>query len=167
MDTDAFSPHKNKLPITPVDHRVNMLNMIVNQHTGFEISRVDLDRDPPHYAADTVEILRTEHSSQELIYIIGEDSLEDLPSWYEPEKFLANIDQLVVAPRPQVETDLTELERSLPGIKEKITFLSGTMLQISSSFIRARIRNGGPVEHLIIPEVFQYLMENGLYLKTH
>ena len=158
-----FPPHKNALPIAPVDHRLEMLKMVVDQHPSFEISRVDLDRDPPHYAADTVEILRGEQSSAELIYIIGEDSLEDLPRWYAPEKFLANIDQLIVAPRPLVETDLTELSRFLPGVKEKTNFLSGTMLQISSSFIRNRIRTGGPVKHLLIPEVYLYLEEKNLY----
>ena len=158
-----FPPHKSTLPITPVDHRLEMLKMVVNQHPSFEISRVDLDRDPPHYAADTVEILRGEQSSAELIYIIGEDSLEDLPKWHEPEKFLKIIDQLLVAPRPQVETNLTELSRFLPGVKEKTNFLSGTMLQISSSFIRNRIRTGGPVKHLLTPEVYLYLEQNNLY----
>jgi len=158
-----FPPHKNAVPVTPVDHRLEMLKMVVDQHPGFEISRVDLDRDPPHYAADTVEILRREHPLAELIYIIGEDSLEDLPKWHEPEKFLKKIDQLLVAPRPQIETDLAELSRSLPGVKEKINFLTGTMLQISSSFIRNRIRTRGPVKHLLMPEIYIYLDEKNLY----
>jgi len=158
-----FPPHKNNLPITPVDHRLEMLKMVVDQHSGFEISRVDLDRDPPHYAADTVEILRSEHPLAELIYIIGEDSLEDLLKWHAPEKFLGLIDQLLVAPRPQVETDLTELSRSLPGVKEKTNYLTGTMLEISSSFIRNRVRTRGPIKHLLIPEIYIYLEENNLY----
>ncbi len=158
-----FPPHKNTLPVTPVNHRLEMLKMVVDQHPGFEISRVELDRDPPYYAADTVEILRGKHPLAELIYLIGEDSLEDLPKWYAPDKFLEEIDQLLVAPRPQIETDLTELSRSLPGVKEKTNFLTGTMLQISSSFIRNRIRTGGPVKHLLMPEIYIYLEENNLY----
>jgi len=158
-----FPPHKNTLPVTPVNQRLEMLKMVVDQHPGFEISRVDLDRDPPHYAADTVEILRSEHPSDELIYIIGEDSLGDLPKWYAPEIFLEKIDQLLVAPRPLIETDLTELARFLPGVKEKTNFLSGIMLQISSSSIRNRIKTGGPVKHLLIPEINNYLEEKNLY----
>jgi len=158
-----FPPHKNTLPVTPVSQRLEMLKMVVDQHPGFEISRVDLDRDPPHYAADTVEILRSEHPLAELIYIIGEDSLGDLPKWYAPENFLEKIDQLLVAPRPLIETDLTELSHILPGVKEKTKFLSGIMLQISSSFIRNRIKTGGPVKHLLIPEINNYLEEKNLY----
>ncbi len=158
-----FPPHKNNLPITPVEVRLEMLKLAVGKHPGFEISLVDLNRDPPHYAADTVEILRAENPTSKLIYLIGEDSLVDLPDWYAPTRFLANVDQLVVALRPQINSDLTKLESSLPALREKIYYLSDAMLQISSSFIRERIKNNAPVRHLLDPEVYQYLDENNLY----
>jgi len=158
-----FPPHKNNLPITPVEVRLEMLKLAVGKHPGFEISLVDLNRNPPHYAADTVEILRAENPTSKLIYLIGEDSLVDLPDWYAPTRFLANVDQLVVALRPQINSDLTKLESSLPALREKIYYLSDAMLQISSSFIRERIKNNGPVRHLLDPEVYQYLDENNLY----
>ena len=161
-----FPPHKNNLPITPVEVRLEMLNLAVGKHPGFEISLVDLNRDPPHYAADTVEILRAENPTSKLVYLIGEDSLFDLPGWYAPARFLANIDQLAVALRPNINSDLTKLESSLPGLREKIYFLSDTMLQISSSFIRERIKNNAPVRHLLDPEVYQYLDEKNLYQQT-
>jgi len=91
---------------------------------------------------------------------------DDLPEWYAPNRFLANVDQLAVALRPQINTDLTKLESSLPGLREKTHYLSDTMLKISSSFIRERVRNNGPVSHLLDPEVYQYLEENKLYRKT-
>ncbi len=158
-----FPPHKNSMPITPVEGRLEMLKLVVDKHPGFEISSVDLERDPPHYAADTVEILRAENPTSELVYLIGEDSLFDLPDWYAPNRFLDNVDQLAVALRPKINSDLTKLESSLPGLREKIYYLSDTMLQISSSFIRERIRNSGPVRHLLDLEVYQYLVENELY----
>ncbi len=161
-----FPPHKDNLPITPVEGRLEMLKLVVDKHPGFEISLVDLNRDPPHYAADTVEILRAENPSSKLVYLIGEDSLFDLPEWYDPNRFLTNVDQLAVALRPQINSDLTKLERSLPGLRGKIYYLSDTMLQISSSFIRERIRHNGPVRHLLDPEVYQYLDENNLYRQT-
>ena len=159
-------PHKNNLPITPVEVRLEMLKLAVGKHSGFEISLVDLDRDPPHYAADTVEILRAENPTSKLVYLIGEDSLFDLPDWYAPARFLANVDQLAVALRPNINSDLTKLESSLPGLREKIYYLSDTMLQISSSFIRERIKNNAPVRHLLDPEVYQYLDEKNLYQQT-
>ena len=158
-----FPPHKDHPPITPVETRLKLLGLIVNESPNFEISHIELNRDPPHYAADTMEILRADYSSSKLVYLIGEDSLRDLPGWYDPGKILLNIDQLAVAPRPQINTDLQELGKSLPGLIEKTVFLSGTMLQISSTFIRNRIKNKAPFRHLLPQAVSDYIDEEHLY----
>ena len=158
-----FPPHKNSYPITPVEIRLGMLELVVNGHPGFEISHVDLTRDSPHYAADTVEILKAEKPSCKLVYLIGEDSLRDLPDWHDPTRFLQGIDQLAVASRPYIETNLEELEHILPGVTEKIVFLAGTSIDISSSFIRQRIKGSGPYSHFLTPSVYRYLEDNQLY----
>ena len=48
-------PHKVNKTISPLQHRMEMLKLVVIQDQGFEISEIDLHRPPPHYAADTVE----------------------------------------------------------------------------------------------------------------
>ena len=158
-----YPPHKDNLPITPVETRLELLGLVVNESPDFEISQIDLNRDPPHFAADTMEMLRVEYSSSHLVYLIGEDSLRDLPGWVDPGRFLLNIDQLAVAPRPQIDTDLQELEKSIPGLMEKTVFLSGTMLQVSSTFIRERIRKNGPFRHLLSPAVSDFINKKQLY----
>ncbi len=129
-------PHKNERIISPLQFRLDMLKMVIAKMGLFEICDVDVDRDPPHYAADTVEILKRENPNADLVYIIGEDSLLDLPEWYESNRFLTAVDQLAVAPRPEVSTDLDKLNDVLPGISEKTIFIPRVMLQISSSVIR-------------------------------
>ena len=78
-------PHKTDRIITPVKHRLEMLRLVAEKYRKFLISDIDLQRDPPHYAADTVKILKNGNPSAELVYIIGEDSLRDLPEWHEPQ----------------------------------------------------------------------------------
>ncbi len=157
-------PHKKDRIITPVSNRLEMLKLVIADQGLFEISEVDLQRVPPHYAADTVEILKNEHPSEELVYIIGEDSLKDLPNWYETSRFLATIDQLAVAPRPEVTTDLGQLEHLLPDLSDKIVFIPNVMIEISSSVIRKRVREGAPFEHFLIDSVAEYIKMNRLYL---
>lgn len=156
-------PHKKNRSITPLNHRLEMLKHIVDRYPVIEISQVDLRRDPPHYAADTVEILKRDNPTAKIIYIIGEDSLRDMPDWFEPARFLAAIDQLAVAPRPEVNTDLRELDQVLPGIKDKTVFISGVMLEISSSVIRERINQQAPYEHFLPDEVAAYIKNNSVY----
>jgi len=157
-------PHKKDRIITPVHYRLEMLELVIEKLGMFEICEVDIQRDPPHYAADTVEILKRDYPSADLVYIIGEDSLKDLPDWYETKRFLSSIDQLAVAPRPEISTDLDQLDRVIPGISEKIIFIPKVMLEISSSVIRDRVRNGAPFEHFLIDSVADYIKMNKLYL---
>ena len=157
-------PHKKDRIITPVHYRLEMLKLVIAKLGMFEICEVDIQRDPPHYAADTVEILKKENPSANLVYIIGEDSLKDLPDWYESNRFLTAIDQLAVATRPEISTDLDQLDRVIPGISEKTIFIPNVMLEISSSVIRNRVREGSPFEHFLIDSVADYIKKNKLYL---
>jgi nicotinate-nucleotide adenylyltransferase len=157
-------PHKRNRIITPVKNRLEMLQLIVSEYEMFAISEVDLKRDPPHYAADTVEILKADDPSSELVYIIGEDSLKDLPEWYDYSRFLAVIDQLAIAPRPQITTDLDQLERVMPGLIDKTVFIPDVMIDISSSLIRDRIREGAPFQHFLPDCVADYIKKHRLYV---
>ena len=157
-------PHKREQTITPVEYRLEMLKLVVGNEEGVEISDVDIRREPPHFAADTVQILKKENPSEYLVYIIGEDSLMDLPDWYQPNRFLSSLDLLAVAPRPGVHTDLDRLEKAMPGVTEKIKSIPNVMVEISSSVIRERVRNKAPFEHYLIDSVAAYIKENQLYL---
>jgi len=156
-------PHKKNRSITPLKKRLEMLELVMKKYQEFGISQVDLQRDPPHYAADTVEILKKDAPEGGLVYIIGEDSLRDLPDWKDPERFLANIDELAIAPRPNVDTNLEELDRELPGLMKKIVFISEIMLEISSSTIRDRIIHGAPYQHFLMTEIAEYIKTNQIY----
>jgi len=156
-------PHKKDRIITPVKYRLEMLRLVAAEKEMFEISEVDVQRDPPHYAADTVEILKEGNPSVELVYIIGEDSLMDLPNWYEPNRFMAAIDQLAVAHRPGIKTDMDQLDRAIPGLSEKTVFIPDVMVEISSSIIRERVQQGAPFEHFLIDSVVDFVKKNQLY----
>lgn len=156
-------PHKSDRQITPVEIRLEMLGLILAENPRFAISEVEIGRQPPHYAADTVEIIRASRPDDELIYIIGEDSLRDIPEWYQPQLFISRIDQLAVAPRPGVNTDRTDLDRILPGLAPRLVFLTDVMVEISSSLIRSRIKEGKPFAHFLPQAVADYLARHPVY----
>lgn len=156
-------PHKLGREITPVRTRLEMLRLVTSRYDRFSISEVDLERDPPYYAADTVEILKNQQPGMELVYIIGEDSLDDLPKWYQPERFLAAIDQLAVAPRPGFNANLDALDKKLTGLQAKTVYLANVMVEISSSLIRARIGQRSHFQHFLAQEVAEYIEKYSLY----
>ena len=158
-------PHKINREITPVQSRLDMLKIVTDRYDEFSISEVDLQRSPPYYAADTVEIIKKQQSETEIVFIIGEDSLQDLPGWYQPERLLTTIDQLAVVPRPGFKSDLAALDVILPGLKEKTVFLSEILVEISSSLIRERIKEGALYNHFLFQGVAEYIESNHLYGK--
>jgi nicotinate-nucleotide adenylyltransferase len=156
-------PHKRGQVVTPVSQRFDLLQAAISDNPAFTLSRVDLDRPAPHYAADTVMLLRQDHPRAELYYLIGGDSLHDLPAWHEPGRLLAACDGLGVMRRPGDAVYLDGLEKEIPGIKQKVCFIDAPLLEISSSEIRQRIADGRPVRYFLQPVVYQLIVERNYY----
>jgi nicotinate-nucleotide adenylyltransferase len=156
-------PHKPDRPISPAPHRLRMVELAIDDKPYFAISRVDVERPGPCYTVDTLELLRAEWGMEPTIFfIMGADSLADIKTWYQPQRLL-ELCELAVVGRPRVEMDLPRLERQLPGLIERVHWVQMPYLEISSSDLRARIREGLPISYLVPPAVEAYIQEQGLY----
>lgn len=156
-------PHKPGLPISPVERRLEMVQAAIRGNPRFEISRVDIDRPPPHYALDSMRLLRRQYPEAELYYLMGGDSLEDLPTWHEPIQFVAACDCLGVMLRPGTQIDIDELGRKIPGIGEKVCFVGTPLLEISASDIRKRVSQGRHYRYFVPEGVYQMIEAHHLY----
>jgi nicotinate-nucleotide adenylyltransferase len=156
-------PHKQGQVVSPLGVRLEMLHAALQDDPRFEISRVEMDRPGPHYAADTVGLLAGQLPKARLVYLIGGDSLHDLPSWHEPGRFLEGIYRLGVMRRPGDSIDLARLEDKLPGIGGKIRFIEAPLLEISSSQIRERVAAGRGYRYYLPPRVYQVVKRENLY----
>ena len=158
-------PHKPDRKITSAQDRVAMVEMMLESEPAFRLSRIELDRQPPHYALDTLRLLRQEWPQSELVYLMGSDSLMELPTvWHQPRQFVDQVDQLGVMARPHTDVDMEWLRSELPGIESKVKFFSAPLIEISSSMIRSRIRAGLPFKHFVTNHVGMYLETGGFYL---
>lgn len=156
-------PHKLDRKVSPLEVRLELVRAAIGEDSGFEISRVEIDRPGPHYSADTVRILAQQHPGAELFYLMGGDSLHDLPDWMRPLDFLACLAGLGVMRRPSDFVDLPRLERALPGITGKVYFVEAPLLEISSTSIRERVREGRHFQYFLPQKVCQVIAERGLY----
>ena len=159
-------PHKQELPITPACHRQAMVELALAHNPYFELSPVDLDRSGPHYSTETVQLIQVRYDlPPELCYfIIGSDSLQDLPTWHRPAELIM-ICHLAVARRPGSSPDLTSLEASLPGLSDQLTWVEMPLVGISASDIRARVRAGQSIRYQVPHEVGEYIQKHQLYRK--
>ena len=130
---------------------------------------MDADRPPPHYAVDTVHLLRQQYPSADLVYLMGSDLLRSLPDWNRPHEFVAACDELGVMLRPDTlrepgaALDLDRLESVLPGLSRKVHFFQTPLLEIASSELRRRIAEGQPYRYFVPEAVYRLIQERRLY----
>ncbi len=156
-------PHKPTDEITPLQFRLDMLLAAISGNPFFELSRVDIDRPPPHFAVDTVHLLRRRYPQALLAYLMGGDSLHDLPTWVRPQEFLEAVHVLGVMRRPDDGLDLCTLENRLPGVKTKVKVLLAPRLDISASVIRQRAARSEPFRYYLTPPVYELVVQQRLY----
>jgi nicotinate-nucleotide adenylyltransferase len=156
-------PHKHGQPITPLVDRLAMVEAAVENNPTFELSRVEIDRPPPYYALDTVKLLGEQHPGAELIYLMGGDSLRDLPTWHRPREFVETCHALGVMLRPEVGIDLLALETQLPGVSAKVCMIQTPLIEISASQIRQKVAQGGSFRYYLPQRVYDIIRERGLY----
>lgn len=156
-------PHKQDRRITPVADRYAMLLAAIADNPSFEASRIDIDRSPPHYALDTVRLLTQQDPEDEIYYLMGSDSLRDLPTWHRADQFVGACHAIGVMRRPGVRLDLDGLEAAIPGLKNKTLWIDVPLIEIASSSIRERIPKGEPYRYYLPPAVFEYIRQHRLY----
>ena len=159
-------PHKQGLSISPTAMRLGLVQAAIEGDPRFQLSRVELDRPGPHFAVDTVRLLQEENPKAELFYLLGGDSLRDLPLWYRPQKFVGQITGLGVMRRPGARIDLKKLEIQLPGINQKVHFFETPLMEISSSEIRLRSAAGRPFRYFLPPIVYELICKHRYYQKS-
>jgi nicotinate-nucleotide adenylyltransferase len=156
-------PHKQGQPITPLEHRLRMVELAIADDHQFELSTVELDRQGPHYALDTVNIIAEQNPSADLVYLMGGDSLRDLPTWYHPSDLVAALRFIGVMRRLGDSIDLPALEKNIPGLAAKIRYVDAPLLDIAAHEIRQRVADGRPFRYFLPQAVYDYILEYNLY----
>jgi len=155
---------KTNREITPAVHRVEMVKRAIVGNASFELSTMEIDRPGPSYSVDTVAALHQKlGAGAGIFFLIGWDSLAELPQWQEPSR-LIRLCKLVAVTRPGLSRpDLKSLESSIPGITQSVVWLDIPPINISSSDIRDRTAQGLSIHDLVPDDVESYIKEKRLY----
>ena len=161
-------PLKQDREATHEDHRVAMTELAIAGNPAFALSRVDVDRHGPSYTADSLEHLRKEYGGLDraaMWFVIGSDSLLNLHRWREPGRILAQA-RLAVVRRPGYEAGLGALEERVPGVTAAVDWVDAPLMEISSTDIRERLRQGRSARYRVPAPVLAYIEQHGLYRPT-
>ena len=176
-------PHKRTRKITHPCHRVAMLALATEAHESWMLSTMELDCDPPHYTVDTVAKLHDRFpEARPVHFVMGADSFEDLTGWRD---YLRLVDSchIIVTARPGHDLDAdhlpeavrqrivdlrnTPIETPVPepgeGERTRIYLTDDTFVDVSSTMIRERAREGEALDGLVPGAVADYIRKQELY----
>ena len=152
----AQSPFKPENHAATAALRLRMLRLALAGKTDCEVDDQEIRRGGVSYSVDTLRDYVRRFPDAQLFYLIGADNVAKLPEWREPAE-LARLAEFVVVPRPG------QPERHFPA-PFRGRWLAGFPLGISSSQIRARVKDGRPVDHLMPGLVAEAIRNYRLYL---
>ena len=157
-------PHKLERTIASGKARAEMLELAIAGHDRFRVDRRELDRADPCYTVETLAELRSEDPARELVFLLGADSLVDFPTWREPRR-IVELARLAVVNRGGAPLPDLELIRPVLGaaLKSRIQFVTIPGVDISSSDIRRRVREGKSIRYMTPRAVECYIQTHGLY----
>ncbi|MEY4993088.1 MAG: hypothetical protein RIS82_210 [Actinomycetota bacterium] len=145
-----------KQKVSPAHHRFAMTKLAIAGNSKFSISSVDIDRDGPTYAVDTVTDIQNLYPDAKLHFITGADSVADIFSWSRPERLL-QLAKFIGVTRPGHNLAVPR------GAEGSVSLLEIPALAISSTDIRSRVREGRPIRYLLPDSVVEYIETNRLY----
>jgi nicotinate-nucleotide adenylyltransferase len=154
----ARPPHKPGSEVSPVEHRLEMVRLAIAGNPRLSLSDLEVARPEPSYTVDTIRQFRRElGESERLFFLMGADSLAQLSTWKEPHELAASC-QLVALPRPGLDASAVD-----PRFTGVVRMLDTPLIDISSSDIRARVRDGLSIRYLVPDAVRAYIEEKNLY----
>jgi nicotinate-nucleotide adenylyltransferase len=152
---------KEHKEVTPAEHRYLMTVIATASNPRFWVSRIEVEREGPTYAVDTLqELRRLAEEELELYFITGADAILEIFHWKDPEEVLS-MAHFIAATRPGY--DLTRFEEEALNSHASISVMDIPALAISSTDIRRRVREGEPIRYLVPDGVHAYIHKMGLY----
>jgi nicotinate-nucleotide adenylyltransferase len=180
----ALPPHKaghaDGQEISGFSHRFNMLKRAIAGNTSFILSDIEAKRTSPSYSIDTINILIPEIGEQaDPFFIIGADAFLEIDTWKQ-YKELPNLVNFVIISRPTYSPDKVgevilnnffdytydQTCDTWSSPRRNGSFILQHMepVPISSTDIRAKVRNNENIKGLVPPAVEDYIGKHNLYM---
>ncbi len=146
------------------EHRYKMLKLACDKNEKFDVSRIELDSPRPLYTIETLRIFQETYSKYQIAFIIGSDNLKEINTWEKAEELTKDFKIYIL------ERDKDNIEEILKSNgflnKNKQAFIKAKdniTSNLSSTFVRNKLKNGKSVRYLTTDEVVSYIEENKLY----
>ena len=154
----------NKSGLIENHHRYNMLKMVCDKNDNFEVSDIELSREYQLHTIDTLELLQKEYPNYTLCFTLGTDNLKELSTWGSAEELVTKYKILVIERDEDLMDDIVNNDEFLKAhINSFIKVKENIRSNISSTFVREKLKRGKSIRYLTPDEVYYYIKKNDLY----
>jgi nicotinate-nucleotide adenylyltransferase len=143
--------------ITPAQDRLAMVRAAVADVEGLVAGEAEIRHGGPSYTADTLRALSLEYPDSHLFTIVGDDAAAGIRTWQRYEEVVAR-SSLVVVDRPG---EPMELPSGFDWTRVEVPHLD-----VSSTDLRARARDGRPLDYLVTDPVLDVIRARALYAEA-
>ena len=162
----AISPLKPGGPVASNEQRRQMVALAISGCSEYLVDDRELNRGDVSFTVDTLQSLTTEFPTAEFFLIMGSDSLASIQQWHQPERLLELATLVVLQRGAEDDIDFNVLsglasETQIERIRE--SQVSMPLIELSSSEIRARVRNGQSIRFQTCRSVEAYIRAEKLY----
>ncbi|MFQ3548354.1 MAG: nicotinate-nucleotide adenylyltransferase [Armatimonadota bacterium] len=160
--TAAEPPHKSGMVEASSVDRFNMTAEAIANNDHFEYSDIEMNRKGPSYTIDTLKEIPRVYGGDVIVYLLlGADEAANFMKWREPQGIM-NRSTVVVANRPGFPIRDTLLK--LPSdVADRVKILEMPGVDISSTDIRKRVKEGKSIKYLTPDGVIKYILDNNVY----
>jgi len=183
----SFDPPLKSRDLAPFSHRLAMVKKAISSNPSFAASDIESRIKGKSFTIHTLQALKKTLFPSQMFFLMGSDAFLDLCNWYMPLDILA-MTEIIVAIRPP--HDLNTVAKSpylnkkvtaaikhmgkkkrltcqLSFKKGKVTFVRTSLLDISATEIRGRIRRRMSIKYLLPQAVESYIILNKIFLPGH
>ena len=167
VDKIVFVPVNSKYEkkgLIKNEHRYNMLKLVCDKNEKFILSDIELKQERQLYTIETLELLQEQYPNNIIYFLLGSDNLKELSKWNSCEKLVTKFKILVL------ERDIDNIEKIIDNDEflssHKNSFIKAKeniRSNVSSTFIRDKLKRNKSIRYLTPDEVYYYIEKNNLY----
>ena len=160
----GIPPHKRDRNITDSTLRYEFVKMVTREEEKFSTSDYEINKKGFSYTYETLIHFSGLEKNIEWYFIAGLDSLKTIEKWKNIQEIFRLCTLIVLVRRGYEEDEVIEQKKKLEKLyNAKIELLKIPILEISSTELREKIKNGENVSHLMPRDIAYAIRALGLY----
>lgn len=153
-----------KIDLIENEHRYQMLKAVCDKNEKFEVSRIEIDSERQLYTVETLHKLQEEYTDYEVAFLTGSDNLKTLDTWKKVDELTRDFKMYILERDNDCMEEIIENNELLKKHRQAFIKAKDTIKNnLSSTFVREKIKAGKSIRYLTPDEVISYIKEHQLY----